>query len=399
MIAMAEHTVIYAGGGTGGHIYPGLALADYVDLVLRDRGTVRSLFLCSGRAVDERILRAEGVEFRALPASPPGLSPRRLWRFARSWGRSVRMAREAIRAGRAGGGKVCVVSTGGFVAAPVVQAAIVERAPVILLNLDAVPGRANRWLERRVRGRAGCACLAALPVEGPEAARWRVVGPIVRARAKVHDNAVEARTALGLDPARPVLMVCGGSLGAETINRFVAAFADVNPDALRPWQVLHQTGIEENTATLEVYARRGIDALVCGHVVNIGAWWAAADLAVARCGAGLVGEALLHKVPCLFLPYPFHKDGHQAANGRVLERMGGAVVLPDRVSADENLIHHGPVLRDLLRSPMRRAAMSAALGEGRSRFGTVAAAWAVAHTLVPEARWVEGLGWPPPDQP
>ena len=138
-----NRVILFAGGGTGGHIFPALAIAERLD------AASRRVFICSDRAPDAEILRKERADFRVIPAKPFGVRPRALVMFLRSWGPSVRAARAIIRQSRAGGAEATVVAMGGFVAAPVAQAARAEGVPVLLVNMDAVPGKANRWIARR----------------------------------------------------------------------------------------------------------------------------------------------------------------------------------------------------------------------------------------------------------
>ena len=361
---MPSHCFIFAGGGTGGHLYPALAIAEQLAARLSDRhDTLSTLFLCSNRAVDARILSTERVSFQPLPAAPPSIRPLALWRFLSSWGPSIRLTRAAIREARARSGhaRVRLITTGGFVAAPAVQAAIAERCPITLINLDAIPGRANRWMLRRVSGRAGSQAFTALPVIGPTAPRWTNVSPIVRAAARSTHSPAQARAALGLDPARPVLMVTGASLGAKTINAFLARFAAAHTDTLRPWQVLHQTGTDDNASLEQAYAAAGVRAVVRPFVSEMGLWWCAADLAIARAGAGLVAEVWANIVPTLFMPYPYHKDGHQRANPQALVNAGGAILCDDAIDPAANLASIGPVLVRLLADPAALAARRQAL--------------------------------------
>lgn len=366
-------TFIFAGGGTGGHLYPGLAIARAIADLDPD---VRSLFLCSDRPIDSKILTEEGADFRVTAARPFGLRPRTLVRFLNSWGRTVRLGREVIRearGGRRGKGSqpVHVVAMGGFVAAPIVQAARVERTPATMVNLDAIPGKANRLIASRlasapVRG-AGVFTTLAVPASHAYAKDWTLVPPIVRPAALAPRglSPADCRRELGLDPDRPTLMVTGGSLGASSINAFLLGFARARPQLLKGWQVLHQTGAKTGDQIgpqlEQAYAAAGARAVVVPFVSGIGLWWGAADLAVSRAGAGSVAEAWANGVPALFLPYPHHKDQHQRHNAEPLERAGGAVIADDRVEPQANLEHLAPVLAPLLADPARRTQMRAAL--------------------------------------
>lgn len=367
-------TFIFAGGGTGGHLFPGLAIAQ---AIAGARGTgaagaggtgvppvhTRCLFLCSMRPLDARILNAEGADFRTLPAQPLGLHPRRLSRFLANWGASVRLARQVIREHRVRG-PVHLVAMGGFVAAPAVQAARVERIPITLINLDAVPGRANRWIARHARRSAragGAGVLTAAPICAPYARDWKPIPPIIRREAVASGPAAACRLALDLDPTRPTLMVTGGSQGARSIDDFMAAFARDNAAALGRWQVIHQCGTDGEGPLRGLYASLGIAALVQPFVSRMADWWGAADLAVSRAGAGSVAEVWANRVPTLLLPYPFHRDRHQRFNAQPLVDAGGAAIATDLVNPARNLETAGPVLRSLLADASRRAAMRAAL--------------------------------------
>lgn len=343
-----SRTFIFAGGGTGGHIFPALAIAE--QLRAADPGAA-FLYLVSSRPLDAEVLAARGERFVPLPARPLLTSPLGVARFVGSWGPSVRAARGAIREAQGRGPHL--VAMGGFVCPPAVQAARAQRVPVSLVNLDAVPGLANRWAARRA-GRV----LTSAPVPGR---RWEAVGPIVRAQALPGGTPGECRRRLGLDPDRPTLFVSGGSQGARSINRFMAAFARAEGSALAGWQVIHQTGPDAEGGLAEAYAAGGTGAMVVPFLTEVGLAWGAADLAVARAGAGSVAEAWASRTPTVFLPYPHHADEHQRANARPLEAAGGAVVVTDRIDPEANLAEHGAMLAALLSYAQRREAMRGAL--------------------------------------
>jgi len=373
--ARPDAVVLFAGGGTGGHIYPGLAIAEHLGALARARGiTITCRFVCSDRAIDRAILERERADFEPSPAKPLATRPMGLLRFMRAWGPSVRHARRVIAGARAAAGRdrVHLVAMGGFVAAPAVQAARVERCPVTLVNLDAAPGKANRWIARRA-DRA----FTTFPVAAGFARDWTSIPPIVRAAAVEHRSPAEARAALGLDPARPTLTITGGSQGAGSINRLMAALARDQPGALAGWQVLHQTGDDDNGALADAYTRAGVPARLEKFVPAIGLWWRAADLAIARAGAGSVAEAWANAVPTLFLPYPWHKDQHQRLNAAPLVAAGAAALATDHIEPAANIRELGPALTHLLQSPGARQTMAAALG----RLGPADGAPRVARSL------------------
>lgn len=373
-----DAVVLFAGGGTGGHIYPGLAIAEHLAALARARGrTLSCRFICSDRAIDRAILEREQAEFEPSPAKPLATRPMGLLRFIRAWGPAVRHARRAIATARATAvhrDRVHLVAMGGFVAAPAAQAARVERCPITLVNLDAAPGKANRWIARR----AGSA-FTTFPVAAHYAREWRSIPPIVRSAAVDPRSPAEARAALGLDASRPTLMITGGSQGAGSINRFLAALAREQPGTLAGWQVLHQTGDDDNAALADAYARAGVPARVEKFVPGIGLWWRAADLAIARAGAGSVAEAWANAVPTLFLPYPWHKDQHQRLNAQPLVAAGAAALGTDLIEPAANVRELGPALAHLLQTHAARQAMADAL----ARLGPADGAPRVAQSLAP----------------
>ena len=372
-------TVVFAGGGTGGHIFPNLAILEALSAP-KTPHAARLLpphFLLSDRAIDASIAAEHSLRFTALAAKPFGLSPRTFLRFVTHWGRSVREVRQVLALHK-GKGRVVLVATGGFVSAPAVQAARAERVPIVMVNLDAVPGRANRW----AAGHATRVFTAAAIQEGPGRA-WEVIPPIVRSAARAPGDAAHCRRVLGLDPARPVLLVTGASLGARSINQLVTRLVEQSRSAFDGWQILHQTGGVEADAALcaEAYAKAGIPAIVRPFVKEMGVWWGAADLALGRCGAGIVAEAWANTVPAVFMPYPYHKDQHQRANALPLERAGAAEIATDLIDPQANASGVGVRLLALVADASRRAEMRklcASLGPADGAGRVAEAVWALA---------------------
>ncbi len=362
-------TYVFAGGGTGGHIFPAIAIAEA--LAEHDTGA-RFEWLVSDREIDTKILTSRDRAHTPIPAKPFVVSPVGFARFIGSWGASVRAARERLRDAKTRGPAV-LLAMGGFVCPPAVRAARAEHVPVALVNLDAVPGRANRWVAKRSQS-----VLSACPVD---ATAWDVVGPIVRAEARPSGDAATCRRALGLDPDLKTLFVSGGSQGAGSINDLIPAFANRHADTLNDWQILHQAGSGRADAVDRAYRDARVRAKTVEFIDRVGDAWGAADIAIARAGAGTVAEAWASRTPTIFFPYPHHADDHQRANARALEASGGGVILTDHVNASRNLAAHDATLADLIADTDHRAAMRAALAElgpsdGAARAAAVIAALA-----------------------
>ncbi|MFG0326212.1 MAG: glycosyltransferase [Phycisphaerales bacterium JB037] len=347
----ATRAFLFAGGGTGGHLFPGLAIAER----LGELGPVSSRFVCSTRDIDRSILEAERVEFEPIGASPFGVRPRAAARFLQSWRPAVKAGRASIARLRESAGEVQVVAMGGFVAAPVVAAARAERVPVTLVNLDAAPGKANRWIAGRVDR-----VVTATPIERPG---WEIVGPIVRRQALSRGPSQHCRLRLGLDPDRPTLLITGASQGAASVNGMMLELVLTKRSAFDGWQIIHQTGRDDEERVRAAYARAGVAAEVRAFFREMGEVWGAADLAVTRGGAGSIAEAWANRVPSLVLPYPFHRDRHQRLNAEPLARAGGAILAEDRVDPSRNAAEAGARLVELLGDGAERSAMRQRLAQ------------------------------------
>ncbi len=367
---MSDRTVVFAGGGTGGHLYPALAIAE------RLPPEWHRLFLCSSRAIDARILEAAGAEHTPLPALPPGKHPRQAIAFARTFVSSFRMTGEQLGV-RAEHGQVALVAMGGFVCPPAALAARKMRIPVTLVNLDAEPGKANKFVDRFAERVFTAA-------DGPRVPRnWTRVGPILRASILTKSTRGQSRKALGLDPNLRTLFVSGGSQGAGTINDAMRSLVAKHADHFGGWQVFHQAGPAKDGdethigALRKAYADAQIPAVVVPFCDRMGEAWNAADLALCRAGAGTVAEVLGTATPAVFMPYPYHNDDHQKKNAQHLASAGGAQILTDHIDEAKNVI----ALREALGSLLKDAKTRDAMREGLKRLAPDDGAATVAQNL------------------
>jgi len=344
--------IALAGGGSGGHIYPNLAVLEALEQRLGADG-VSARFLVSSRSIDRSILEAEGRPFTVIPASPVQVRPRAMARLVLGWGRAVRSARAAIREHRS----QVVLATGGFVSAPVSFAARAERVPFALLNLDAVAGKANRFSARSAAQRL-------TTVTGPQVpASWEAIRPVVRASAMPVGTPAECRQRLGLDPDRLTLLVTGGSQGARSINQLMARLTQDSPGDFKPWQILHQCGTDDSDDQRAAYQRAWVDAICVDYIDDMASAWGAADLAVARCGAGTVSEIWAARVPSVLLPYPYHRDNHQALNAERLSIADAAIIHADRIDAAANAAEAGATILQLMQDQEARQRMRSAFDQ------------------------------------
>jgi UDP-N-acetylglucosamine--N-acetylmuramyl-(pentapeptide) pyrophosphoryl-undecaprenol N-acetylglucosamine transferase len=317
---MGGRSFFFAGGGTGGHIYPALAMAEQI---ARLRPDSRIHFFCSSRDIDSSILGKTAYSFTQLPAKGFSARPKALIDFWRASLKSYRIARETLAASD----KPVVVGIGGFVAAPVCFAAHRLKIPVVLVNVDIVPGRANK-----VIGRLADEILVqfADTVECFRRSRAKVsvVGCPLRA-GFAQPQPGKAIEQLGLDGDKKLLLITGASSGAENINRAVCGLLDKLDVFADQWQIVHLTGLANLERVQQAYAGAKIAHKVLGYYDEMANLLAAADLVVGRSGAVSVAEYAAAGVPSICMPYPYHKDRHQYLNAGKLVAVGAAVIVDD----------------------------------------------------------------------
>jgi len=318
-------TFCLAGGGSGGHVTPALAIAES----LRSQTPMCEVQLAvSERAIDATILSDTPLPWTPLPARGLRKSPMGIAAFLRGTLRAKARARRLLRDANVD----AVGLLGGYVAAPVMMAAHAEGIPTLMLNLDAVPGRANRWMASRATALA-----TAIETVRPLATTTRncqvLDGPPIRANAQPHEGVSKAdhRRLLDLDPDTRLLLVTGASQGAGTINDLMEHLTTTAPGLLDNWQVLHLAGGGNGEDLKTAYKRAGIKARVEPFRHAMGVAWGAADLVIARAGASTVGEARCAGVPAVYLPYPWHTDGHQWCNAQPSVDAGIACSIDDGI--------------------------------------------------------------------
>ena len=342
-------SIVFAGGGTGGHISPGIAIAEQVAELAPE---FERAFACSTRAVDARMLAHVGAAFVPITAEGLSLRPTRLIRFARAFLMGRAQSRRLLVERRAR----VVVALGGYVTAPVATAANALGVPVLLVNLDATPGKANRLVARRA-----ARILTALPTPSMPSFAERVVGMPIRRAAIGDGTQAEARERLGLAPGFRTLLVTGASQGAASLNDLLALLLQEERPAFSGWQVLHLVGNADRAPVEAAYRAAGVRASVVPFVHEMGLAWRAADLSLSRAGANSVAEAVHNAVPTVFAPYPYHADLHQRWNAEPYAQEGLAVLADDLIDAQRNRATLGKELVGLMTDGARREQMRAQL--------------------------------------
>ena len=360
-----SNLILMAGGGTGGHLFPGIAVAEALRTLMPD---AQPLFLCTQKEIDRIILEPTGFEFIPQPIVPLVYSIGGLLRFSKCWRETKDVVRGVLRGRR----PVAALGLGGYAAGVAIPEAARQKIPCALVNPDVIPGKANQFLLKRVK--AVCCQFASTAnyVAASERSKIKLTGCPIRSDILKLPPREEAAKRLSLDPRLLTLAVTGASLGAKTVNEAVLAmFEGVG---LRGWQVLHLSGREHADAVRAGYrelAERGtpVAARVIDFTPEMADVWAVSDLAVSRAGASSCAELTACGVPSILLPYPYHKDMHQRLNARVLADAGAAVLVDDEKDRRKNAEKLRPVLETLLYDADKRLAMAQAarnLGQPRA---------------------------------
>lgn len=345
---------VIAGGGTGGHLYPGLAVAQA--LLAMDPQFQVSVF-GTQRPIDRQLTESRGFELvpqdvRAFPSRPlqwPG--------FLLAWNRSVKAAHARFTDRP----PAVVLGLGGYAAGPPIVAASKMGIPTALFNPDAVPGRANRNLAPKVNR---------VFVQWDEtrahfqnAKGVTVSGCPIRAGFLTAKREEAVRT-LKLNENKLTLLVTGASQGAASINATMLELLDLWTVATN-WQIIHLTGSNDFETCRGAYKDAGVDARLLSYTEHMPLCMVAADLVVSRAGASTLAEITAMGLPSVLMPYPFDKKQHQKANAMLLVNQSAAELIEDRNDPKDNAKRLRAVLRDLMRSDQRRQRMAhaaAALG-------------------------------------
>lgn len=343
--------VVIAAGGTAGHVYPGLALADAMRRLSPGK---RIGFIGTPRGIEREAVPAAGYELHMIDVVP----------WARTLGARRYLAPASLAAATARSRSLlgrlrcnAVVGMGGYASLPVVLAARSRRIPTLLHEQNAVPGIANVVGSRFVRRIA--LSFDEARSSFPDRAEFRLVGNPIRRSITTLDRAAtrdEAVRTFGIDPTRRTVLVMGGSLGAARLNEAAAGLAarwrergDV--------QLLIAAGRTHGDSLRERTRDAGPAVHVVDYFDRVELAYSASDLAVCRAGAATVAELAAVGLPSILVPYPYARGNHQEANARSLERAGGARVILD---ADATAETFGGTLEPLLDDRDALARMSEA---------------------------------------
>lgn len=341
--------VIIAGGGTGGHLFPAIALAEELRSRLPD---LSILFVGAEGGVEASLIAARGWEFEGIRAS--GLKGKRLSQRLRGLAlipSSLIRSQSILRRFSPD----VVIGFGGYASASMVMAGVLAKVPTVIHEQNAFPGLANRWLGKFVD-------FVAVAFEGASGffpkAKVRVTGNPVRAELFGVSRA-ESMARFGLDPHRFTLLIFGGSQGAHRLNQAVVEALPLLEPVRGQVQFLHATGLRDLGQVRQEYTAGGHRAVVEPFFSEMAMPYAAADLCLCRAGASTVAELCALGKPSILVPFPFAANDHQRFNAEALVASGGARMVPDRKL-------NGAVVAGIVRAFLRDRAVLHAMG-GRAK--------------------------------
>lgn len=322
------HLFVLTGGGTGGHVFPALAVAD----VLRMRGH-RILYMGLREGIEARLVSDAGYEMAFVQAGALNRVSFRT-RIATAgrlpigvWG-----ARTVLRMR----GAAAVFSTGGYVAGPVMAAAVLARLPLVVMEPNAIPGVANRLVARQVyRALLGFAeTQARFPAGKSEVTGVPVRAPFFDVQRK--------------QSGPFTILMTGGSRGSRTLNRAAQeswAFFKADQESAPRVRLVLQTGSGEHEELAQAFRRTGLAGEVVAFIRDMPRAFAEADLVVGRAGAGALNEIAAAGMPSVLVPFPFAADDHQLRNAELLVRAGAARLVLDKELTGQRLFQEVDVLR------------------------------------------------------
>jgi UDP-N-acetylglucosamine--N-acetylmuramyl-(pentapeptide) pyrophosphoryl-undecaprenol N-acetylglucosamine transferase len=338
--------VAIACGGTGGHLFPGLAVGEEIRQLGCD-----VMLMVSAKDVDQQAVRnASDMQVVTLPAV--GLVRGNLANFLKGFRSSYLEARRIFSQRP----PAAVLAMGGFTSAPPVLAGRKIKAATFLHESNTIPGRANRFLGWFVsQAFVGFpSCSGRLRTK-----QIRVTGTPVRPQFTVSDAAA-ARMALGLDPKRPTLLVMGGSQGASAINQLLMRCLTQLRAELPDIQFLHLTGPRDCERVTAAYREAKARAVVRPFLTEMDLALNAATVAVSRSGASSLAEFAAMRLPSICIPFPSATDNHQFHNARALVERGAARMLGEQRATPDNLT---AVVKELMLNEAERRRLASALAD------------------------------------
>ena len=310
---MSKRPVLITAGGTGGHVYPGLAVAR----ALEKQG-IPVVWMGTSKGLEARVIPAAGIEMAWLEVT--GLRGKGALALALAPFRMVKALYQSVRIMRKHK-PVAVLGMGGFVAGPGGLVAALMGTPVVIHEQNAIPGLTNRLLSKFSRK-----VLEGFPGSfvGAKAKTVQIGNPV---REDISALPTPSQRMQGCNGRQLHLLIIGGSLGAQALNETVPAALRKLPKEIRPL-TRHQAGRDKDDATRIGYEEADVDADISAFIEDMAEAYGWADLVICRSGALTIAELASAGLASILVPYPYAVDDHQTANGLYLSEQGAAILLP-----------------------------------------------------------------------
>ncbi len=335
--------VLIAGGGTGGHLFPGVAIAEEV-LVRRPGSAV--LFVGTRRGIEARVLPDLGYDHAFVDVR--GLMGKSLIRSffnAMVLPTALYDALSIVRRFRPD----IAVGVGGYASGPPLLAAWLLGVPFVLLEQNSIPGATNRWL-----GRFAKAVFTQFEITSQYFPTGKVVALGNPIRRQLLDNFLDSKIE---SSGGFRLLVLGGSQGAHGINRAMISAADALAEADLGLSILHQSGPRDRDDVQQAYEKAGIEAEVREFIHDVSSAYREADLVLCRAGATTIAEVTVAKKASVLIPFPHATHNHQELNAKYLADAGAAMIVRESELSGPRLVR---LVVELARDPERRQAMEQA---------------------------------------
>ncbi|MFZ5996663.1 MAG: undecaprenyldiphospho-muramoylpentapeptide beta-N-acetylglucosaminyltransferase [Nitrospirota bacterium] len=339
--------VIIAGGGTGGHLFPGLSIAE----AFKERDLAKEIvFVGTSHGIEARVIPREGYPIRFIRAE--GMVGKSLYKKGRAFVSFLLSILDSYKILKAVRPSV-VIGVGGYASVGMVLAAHLKGIPTMIHEQNSVPGFANRFLGKFVDAVAVTyqESIDYFPKE-----KTYLTGNPIRKHILARDGK-KAYAVFPLDKELFTILTFGGSLGARSINYAMIEALNYLLDLRQNIQFLHQTGDKDLSAVTEAYRGKGFHGIVVPFIYQMAEAYTLADMVICRAGATTLAEITAIGKPAIIIPYPYAASNHQEHNARKLEDMGAAKVILDRKLTGEVL---AAAIRELYENEQARREMQKA---------------------------------------
>ena len=352
MLDLSKPHIVFTGGGTGGHLFPGLAVADDLAAVnfSKSFANIDISFVGSGKPFERNLVTAAGFPYYAIPCRPMPKNPLNLFRFLTDNTVGYCAARRYLKARQVS----AVVGLGGYVSAAACRAAISLKIPLVLLEQNVIPGKVTRWLAPY----AEQVCIAFKPLDETSYNGASLHQTGIPLRSEFLKGGPIGQSSLISDSDEKLLLILGGSQGAGSLNQYLPKALYKLKDQLAGWRIVHQTGAGKLEETQAIYNQLGLSAIVVSYIDNMADIMRHADLVVSRAGGTSIAELCHLQIPSVIVPLINSADDHQRKNAHHLAAAAACALVDQKADSEPLDMLLQRALRPLLKDSWKRNQMA-----------------------------------------